>query len=370
MREASTPAVGGRFELLDALRGIAAVAVLVFHVFNNSPQVTALHDSVPAWLLWLPDHGRDGVACFFVISGFVIAYSTRNVGTRVRDAGRFAVRRQLRLDPPYYVVVLCVLVLGFLQRRVGLEAPTYTTGDVGLNLVYLQGVTDTPSVLAVAWTLCLEVQFYLVVMLLMIVSGRLAGTVESTGHSRFVQAAAITLGVSSILLPFTGWDLGVWFIATWWMFCSGMVLCWSAIGTVALSVARTAMAVLGAWCVVMELAGKADPWGGMWTAWATGVAVLVVIELRRTDVRPPRLLIYGGAVSYSLYLVHLPVIETVNGALYKVTGDGAFWACVSVALGLGASLVAAHVLLVLVERPAIGWARALRQDRPRVEVAT
>jgi peptidoglycan/LPS O-acetylase OafA/YrhL len=359
-----------RFVLLDALRGVAAVSVLVFHLFNNSPQVSSLHDSLPAWLLWLPDHGRNGVACFFVISGFVIAYSTRHVGTRLRDAGRFAVRRQLRLDPPYYVVVLVVLLLGFLQRAVpGLSAPTYSPSDVVLNLLYVQGITDTPSVLGVAWTLCLEVQFYLVVMLLMIMSGWLARGVGTSGHSRFVQSAAMVLGVLSLAVPFLGWNLDQWFIGTWWMFCCGMVLCWTAVGAVPRSVGRVMLTVIGLWCVLMQLAGRADPWGGMWTAWGTGVAVLLVVELGRTAASAPSLLVYGGTVSYSLYLVHLPVIELVNGAVYKATGDGVLWGIVGVLVGATASFVAAHVLLVFVERPAIRWTHAYRLRRTPARVS-
>ena len=118
----------------------------------------------------------------------------------------------------------------------------------------------------------------------------------------------------------------------------------------------------------MGLAGHADPWGGMWTAWGTAVLILLVIEAGRATARAPRLLLYGGAVSYSLYLVHLPVIEVVNGAMYKVTGDGIGWALFSVAVGAAVSFAAAQVLLMLVERPAIGWARTLGPSRAGAEV--
>jgi peptidoglycan/LPS O-acetylase OafA/YrhL len=174
---------------------------------------------------------------------------------------------------------------------------------------------------------------------------------------------AVLLGVTSLVLPFTGLDLGAWFLPTWWMFCTGMILCWRLIGTVSSFFARTTMGVLGIWCVVMQLAGHADPWGGMWTAWLTGVGILGAVETSRQRARVPAWLLYCGSVSYSLYLVHLPVIEVVNGALYKVTGDATGWAVLSFFAGAVASFAAAHVLLVLVERPAIGWTRALRPRR-------
>ena len=362
---------GERFELLDALRGVAAVSVLVFHLFNNAPQADAVRGALSSWVMWLPDHARSGVACFFVISGFVIAYSTRNLGTRVQDAGRFALRRQVRLDPPYYVAVLAVLLLGAVQSLVpGLVSTSYSVTDIVLNLVYLQDLTGAPRILAVSWTLCLEVQFYLVVMLLMLLSSRRARGRETAGHSRVVRAGALTLGVASLAIPFLGWDLAAWFLPLWWMFCLGMLLCWCHTGSVSRGFTRAAMALVGLWCVLLQAAGHADPWGGEWTAWATGVLVLMFIETRRTASRAPAVLLYGGAVSYSLYLVHLPVIDTVLGAMYKVTGDDTAWAFVSLAVGAVACFVTAHVLLVLVERPAMQWARRLRRAHVNADPRT
>ena len=94
------------------------------------------------------------------------------------------------------------------------------------------------------------------------------------------------------------------------------------------------------------------------------------IETRRTASRAPAFLLYGGAVSYSLYLVHLPVIDTVLGAMYKVTGDDTAWAFVSLAVGAVACFVTAHVLLVLVERPAMQWARRLRRAHVNADPRT
>ena len=44
----------------------------------------------------------------------------------------------------------------------GLVSTSYSVTDIVLNLVYLQDLAGSPRILAVSWTLCLEVQFYLV----------------------------------------------------------------------------------------------------------------------------------------------------------------------------------------------------------------
>ena len=61
-----------RFSFVDALRGIAALAVVLFHAFegNHIPQLIPV---MPRWITDIIDHGNLGVAIFFVLSGFVIA---------------------------------------------------------------------------------------------------------------------------------------------------------------------------------------------------------------------------------------------------------------------------------------------------------
>ena len=311
---ASLRHVVGSSSRLDALRGVAAFSVLIFHLFNNSPQSGIVQGALSETVLWLPNHARSGVACFFVISGFVIADPTRNLGTSARAAGRFAVRRQLRLDPPYYVMIAVVLSIGAVQRLVpGLEAPSYSLADDLLNMAYLQDITDTPNILAVSWTLCLEVQFYVVVITLILLSGRLAHG-PSVGHTSAVRTGALTLMAASLAIPFLGWELAGRFLPLWWMFCTGMLLDGTA------SAVSPAPSPGPSWeCSVpgasgVPPTGDADPWGGEWTAWGTGVLILVVIEFGDATARVPGIFLYAGALSDSLYLVHLPVIETVLGA--------------------------------------------------------
>ena len=87
---ASAPGIlpaSGRLALIDGLRGIAAMLVVLFHFCA----VAHLAD-VPV-LGWLFAHGNFGVEVFFVISGFVIAYSVRNAQHTLPFLGRFALRR-------------------------------------------------------------------------------------------------------------------------------------------------------------------------------------------------------------------------------------------------------------------------------------
>jgi peptidoglycan/LPS O-acetylase OafA/YrhL len=95
----ATSPIGGRFKFVDALRGIAAVSVVLFHL-KEGKHIPNLYALMPKWLQTLFDHGVLGVSIFFVLSGFVIAHSLYKQHVTLRLAGRFMLRRSIRLDPP------------------------------------------------------------------------------------------------------------------------------------------------------------------------------------------------------------------------------------------------------------------------------
>ena len=365
------PPPAGRFLPIDAMRGIASVMVLVFHLFRSPPQVDVLAATFPAPLEIVSDFSRSGIAIFFVISGFVIAYTTRNLSCRVRDSTRFALRRQVRLDPPYYAAMAFVLATMTMERLVpGLDTQSVTPGDVVLNMFYLQGIAGAPSVLAVAWTLCLEVQFYLVVVLLVLTSGALVRrTGPPAARDRLVRIGALTLGAVSLALPFFGHTGGPWFIGTWWMFCIGMTLAWFMTGGISRSTILTLVVIVGVWCVAVTVwSPLADPWGAHWFAWLAMITILVLIMTRSLSRRPARALVYLGTLSYSLYLVHLPVIDVVMAGAYKLTGDSTAGALAAYGAGAVVSFAAAIALHRFVEQPAMRWSDRLKTAplRPRL----
>src|SRR5207253_3053168 len=97
-----------RFVFIDGLRGLAAVAVVLHHVLY-SPLIDALREIVPDFILTFCESAFVGVHVFFVISGFVIAHSLRKTVLGARSLASFAVRRQVRLDPPYWVALFVSL---------------------------------------------------------------------------------------------------------------------------------------------------------------------------------------------------------------------------------------------------------------------
>jgi len=152
----SPPRTTERFPCLDGYRALAALAVVLFHVLSYARLrgSTALDD---VWLRL----GNYGVTIFFLLSGFLLwrPYVVAHFdGRPSRPTGAYLRARVLRIAPAYWVA-LAALILGF--RFVEAGSIGDTAAYVGLVQIYR---ADTVlGGLGVAWTLCIEISFYLMI---------------------------------------------------------------------------------------------------------------------------------------------------------------------------------------------------------------
>lgn len=131
---------------MDAIRGIAALAVVVQHVFwFVDPRFEEFFSTI-----FSP--GRFGVVAFFIVSGFIVPHSLEVK----RDVGAFWKSRFFRLFPAYWV---SMILIG-LVMLVGLKPMQDSVGTWIANLTMLQGFFKRPDINPVAWTLGLELVLY------------------------------------------------------------------------------------------------------------------------------------------------------------------------------------------------------------------
>ncbi|WP_166784115.1 acyltransferase family protein [Cryobacterium suzukii] len=384
MTEAAAP-LRGRLGRLDALRGVAALVVLAHHVSMSMPEIAAAYDSSDGvtlfsagwWATLSPLKvflaGPEFVLVFFVLSGFVLVRSplaAREAGPRY-DWSAYYVRRVIRLAAPVVVSVgLAVVWIVLVPRTVGAAGGPWLarqdTPDLGLGNLLREasiiGVTRRPDINPPLWSLVWEMWFSLLlpvfvavaaftrkpvsvrirrILLWVVLLCALAGIGYVTTTQPFMYLPPFALGallaanydelqrcsdrlVESVNGRALGWTLaalGPFLLVAYWLLRPLTGEGWSD-STLSLRVA-------GAFVIVATVA--------FWPASTS--------ERGRAP-RTRRALGWLGSISFSLYLVHFPIVV----AFAVLAGPGHWWlgALVSVPL----SLVVAQLMTRFVEQPA------------------
>jgi peptidoglycan/LPS O-acetylase OafA/YrhL len=334
----------GRLQELDALRGLAALAVVVYHFTRSFP-------SDPEFLrqpFFTAPWAKHGVEVFFVISGFVIFMTL----SRTRRPLDFFVSRFARLYPAYWAAILFTtamvqfLDVGHLQRSIY---------EVAVNFTMLQGLplTGARDVDWSYWSLFTELLFY-VVMLSLFATGQLKridvylalalvtaiayaaadAAIGDDSHWRLVAAADY---LRPILSYFPYFVIGISLYRLWSHANPPMAaaLLIAALATVAVTLSR--------WQFAAAL---------------IAVAAFALVLTGRASLLRARPLVWLGGISYSLYLVH-----NVAGRALLIRLQDAGWppeAAFGAALLL--AVLAAAIINTTVERPAL---RAIRDAHAR-----
>ncbi len=158
-----------RLTSLDALRGVAALAVVVFH-FTFSFDDRGTFPGYPRAVVSFAG-GRYGVQLFFVISGFVILWSIQRQST----VGKFAFSRFSRLFPPYWASLLFVSAYILFAQHVldaGIGPLTFTSGQWFANLTMVPRWIPPfrfHEVDSAYWTLAIEMGFYVLIGVMMVI---------------------------------------------------------------------------------------------------------------------------------------------------------------------------------------------------------
>lgn len=143
---------------IDALRGIAALAVVLYH-YTTRYQLSFQHKE-PMSVNF--SYGSYGVELFFIISGFAI-YMTL---TNTKSLKEFAIKRIIRLYPAYIIAVILTFTLTHLYQ---LPDRTVSLTSGIINLTMIGGFLGVPYVDGVYWSLQVELIFYILIGILMLI---------------------------------------------------------------------------------------------------------------------------------------------------------------------------------------------------------
>ncbi|MGI3170891.1 acyltransferase family protein [Pseudooceanicola sp. C21-150M6] len=297
-----------RIFFLDGLRAVATIAVLAQHYLEY-----VAHDTFRPFLSLGP--GVFGVVLFFFISGYVIPFSVKNGLVPVN----FLTRRVFRIFPLFLCVLFCITVLGLVgippydARLARLDGFDYLA-----NVLLLFEYTGSPAMLGVSWTLSIEFAWYVLFMVYFLAYGHRRVTEASLLFSAGMIALA---GVSYLLearMPFG--RLGMLNAAL-----MGYVFCCWHLGESTRARAFTAAGGFVVATVVCQYVGFAAmehhniTFLSASVSWTTATAVFLVVcsvpALRNTRFWQNAVIGKIGELSFSIYLVHAPVMIVLANVL-------------------------------------------------------
>lgn len=345
---------------LDGLRGLLALYVVVHHCwllcYPGYPANTG-----PGWGGWLI-HGRLAVVAFIVLSGFSLAIAPARNGWRLGGVLRFAGRRARRILPAYWAALLVSVVLGLIAGPLPMShAPTWRT--VVVYGLMLQDFIAAPAPNGAFWSIAVEAALYLAFPLLLLIRARFGAVVTLT-----VACLPVLVAGPGAAIGYT-WEMAPLF--TLGMLAAGVQRSFRGASRLLSSglLRGRAWWWLSALAAVPVLAVIA--WNGsVWTArhyfWidlaiGPAIALLLIAVASRPpggflDSRPMTML---GNCSYSLYLIHVPVV-----ALVSLTVGSTSFPLVA-ALAVPAAVLAATLFARLFERPFMpGRMRSCERNLP------
>jgi exopolysaccharide production protein ExoZ len=340
LAESAVPETGERssptLKSIQVLRAVAAIGVLTLHAATE--KITFLGGEPGPFKNFLL--GAAGVDLFFVISGFVMVYSSQSLFGRASAPRSFFLRRLARIAPLYWAVTAAIILYIYAAHGAQLWA-IYSPASLVASFLFwpyprIDGFAFPVHLLG--WTLNFEMFFYAVFAVAILLPRRAAVTAVCIAF-----AALVAVGRTLVLpLPFLFWANPIIL-----EFCLGMLIALMYREGVRLPAA-------GAWALgIAACAAYAAMWNppSQWGDWRSlfwglpSAALVASCALSSSTWRPgPAGRFFGllGDASYSLYLVHpltFPLVRWTIGRLFAGTDAGWTYAAIAWIAAIAASVV-------------------------------
>jgi len=350
-----------KIDPLQAIRAFASITVMLFH------GTSIIHERLG--YLFLGNFflaGFSGVDVFFVLSGFIILYTS---STGKNNTLKFLKKRFIRIYPIYWVITALLIAAFFISP----SAEQSYKGDTGIIFGSFSLFPQKRYVLGVAWTLSYEVIFYLVFALTyfrkptyLFYALTVWIGVILLFHFLSIKTDiyAINALTSPIILDFSFGCLVAYlyrqnsdFRHSGWFFWGGFLL------------------FILMWIIFYKLK-ISDPStfsGDMHTVYLFGIpAAFLIFGALYLNVAVPRLLVYLGDASYSLYLVHgtaLSILIKIVTHFNQVLLFSSFWGAIALFIS---TLIISCCFYSLVEKKLLMFlnqmfvARRIQKDLSRI----
>jgi peptidoglycan/LPS O-acetylase OafA/YrhL len=301
--------------------------------------------------------GNLGVPIFFVLSGYVMALTANSNEFNAINSVKFIARRLARLVPPYYFAIIFALFFLFIKSKVlGVNLAFPSALALLQHALFLQDFFMLPHINDVFWTLCIEVQFYLMFALLVFFADRveLKYNIKNARSIIFFIIASLSILWPINLITSSLWQGG--FIGFWYSFIAGTIACWGwqkkgfllkfavvysvAIFFIGIFYQNNFAITSGLIASFLLLASQLNTMG-TWLNW--------------------RWLQWIGITSYSLYLLHNPITGASFNLINKfldpnnITNE-----IIGLLIALSCCFIGAYIAFLLIEKPSIKLSHRFR----------
>lgn len=340
------------FESLTSLRGIAAWWIVLYHF--GSFLDDHLHSTVNAVI----GKGYLAVDLFFILSGFVIYYSYKEMEFRKGEILLFIVRRFARIYPLHIFVLLMYLsipVLYFVFSKFDKFPEVYSKSYYFLSIFLVQnwGVTDRLAWNVPAWSISTEWFSYMMFPILILVVSK-----YFSSNSRRVLLAAFFYGLIVFYFAYQGADsLGTripqnGLLRCFFQFSLGAIICSIFIENPRLfsnQIFRYGLLVVSVLLVSAYVSYDIEDYYVISLAFAALILFLAASGGGLDKISKATPLYFLGEISYSTYMIHFIIREWFKLGFVEVDHQAALG---EILLVLGLIFVASILLYRWVERPA------------------
>lgn len=316
-----------RFTEIDALRGLAAIVVVLYHyiMFYGEKFGHEKDSYIEAFA-----YGHYGVQLFFIISGFVIYMSI----LKVKSTSDFLTKRAIRLYPAYiFAICLTFVVIAF--SSVDILKTSFV--EMILNMTMFQDFLGVKNVDGVYWSLRVELTFYVIMAILLILKLErkvMWVTISWLSVSAGIQIinGLIATDITSLIEKFSMSNycqmfiIGIMFYYIWQ---DGNQL-------------KYHLMIAASLIYDFVFEGITN---GMFSLFFVGLFHLILNDKMKW--LQSNTLIYLGAISFPLYLVH----QNIGYVIINKLESMGYVSEVYLFIPIGISLVLAHIISQYIEKP-------------------
>lgn len=311
-----------RIRYIDGLRAVAVVLVILDHTMQHG-LTSGGTDTFTLLARRVFAEGAHGVDLFFVLSGFCLSYpllaSIRRDATASIDLAKYLAKRFVRIVPPYYAALALCVAGSSAASSLRLAVPYGTLNQVGAGDIMRQALLldwHTKFINGSFWTLCVEFRWYFLFP---------AALVLWIRYPRLFTLAMLGLAASYWLTRMHSVDLGTLF-----PFLLGIVAAdlsvrgiWSRSAYYLIPSGALLGLVLEKW-TSMETPFGTDvvaPFAQINPGWqiaAFGLVLAVGQAKMLRSILSSRPFVATGVASYSIYLIHEPLVQLIDANVRSV----------------------------------------------------